>query len=468
MGSKWFTGGVVAAPRGRIQFDFIFNGIRYRPSIKRPPSEANLRRARERLESIKLQICLGTFSFEEEFPAYRMLRRLGGTSSARLCGDVFDAYLAHCEARLRRNDMAAATVRSYQKILDGVWRPHLGDLVFSHVRYSRLIAIADGHSWSKKTYNNTISVLKRAFEFGYRDRPVHENPALNLRCARLRKADRPKVDPFAMHDAETLIAAIHHDWGEAQGNYDEFRFFTGLRPSEQIALVLSDIDLVQGIISVNKARVSGVDRDKTKTSEDRRIQLCPRALSVLRRHLRLRESLEATGEIDHEQVFFVETGEPFRTLHHPQRRWRKTLQSLKVRYRRPHTARQTSVSWNLMVGKNPLWVAKQHGHSIATMLRAYAAWAEETAEVDVEAIKRSMNAGEAPLAISLAVDLSVAEALQAKRALTTRPTHTSRACANRLFRHGELAVNQSTDKLAGVAGLFGPAGLTPSGPPAAR
>ena len=82
--------------------------------------------------------------------------------------------------------------------------------------------------------------------------------------------------------------------------------------SEQIALVLSDIDLVQGIISVNKARVSGVDRDKTKTSEDRRVQLCPRALSVLRRHLRLRESLVAAGEIDHEHVFFVETGEPFR------------------------------------------------------------------------------------------------------------------------------------------------------------
>jgi len=27
-------------------------------------------------------------------------------------------------------------------------------------------------------------VLKRAFDFGYRDRPFHENPALNLRCAR--------------------------------------------------------------------------------------------------------------------------------------------------------------------------------------------------------------------------------------------------------------------------------------------
>ncbi|MFL6603059.1 MAG: Arm DNA-binding domain-containing protein [Steroidobacteraceae bacterium] len=194
-----------------IQFDFTFNRIRYRPSIKRRPSEANLRRARERLEAIKHQIHLGTFSFEEEFPDYRFLRRLGGASSARLCSDVFDAYLAHCEARLRRNDMAAATGRSYRKILDGIWRPHLGSLVFSQVRYSRLIAVADGHSWSKKTYNNSISVLKRAFEFGYRDRPVH--------------------------------------------------------PSEQIALVLSNVDLVQGIISVNKARVSasiGIKRRRAK------------------------------------------------------------------------------------------------------------------------------------------------------------------------------------------------------------
>ena len=84
MGSKWFTGGVVAAPSGRIQFDFIIDGVRYRPSIKRPPSEGNLRRARERLQTIKEQIRLGTFSFEEEFPDYRFMRRLSGAVSARL------------------------------------------------------------------------------------------------------------------------------------------------------------------------------------------------------------------------------------------------------------------------------------------------------------------------------------------------------------------------------------------------
>jgi hypothetical protein len=135
MGSKWFTGGVVAAPRGRIQFDFILDGVRYRPTIKRPPSEANLRRARDRLEVIKRQIELGIFSFEEEFPDYRFLRRLSGTSKARLCANVFDDYLSHCEARLQRDDMAAATVRSYRKVLNGICRPKIGHLVFSQVRY---------------------------------------------------------------------------------------------------------------------------------------------------------------------------------------------------------------------------------------------------------------------------------------------------------------------------------------------
>ena len=149
MGSKWFTGGVVAAPRGRIQFDFVLDGIRYRPSVKRPPSEANLRRARERLEMIKLQIEQGAFSFEEEFPDYRFLRHLTGASKVRLCDDVFDEYLAHCEARLERQDMAAATLRSYRNVLNGIWRPHIGQLLFYKVPYSRLVAVADGYEWSK-------------------------------------------------------------------------------------------------------------------------------------------------------------------------------------------------------------------------------------------------------------------------------------------------------------------------------
>ncbi|HEV7448189.1 MAG TPA: hypothetical protein VGO18_36815 [Steroidobacteraceae bacterium] len=60
------------------------------------------------------------------------------------------------------------------------------------------------------------------------------------------------------------------------------RFFTGLRPSEEIALVVTEYDRRNGVLSVTKARVNGTDQDVTKTREDRRVVLCPRAIAAIR------------------------------------------------------------------------------------------------------------------------------------------------------------------------------------------
>jgi integrase len=71
------------------------------------------------------------------------------------------------------------------KILDHVWRPALGRLPFLAVRYSMMVKIADSNCWNKKTYNNCISALRRAFAFGYLDHPEGRDPAANLLCARI-------------------------------------------------------------------------------------------------------------------------------------------------------------------------------------------------------------------------------------------------------------------------------------------
>ncbi len=104
--------------------------------------------------------------------------------------------------------------------------------------------------------------------------------------------------------------------------------------------------------------------------------LCPRAIAVLERHLKVRERWSRAGLIHHEHLFFTEEGIPIRDAKYPYGPWLSTLRRLAILYRKSHAARHTSVSWNLMVGHNPLWVAKQHGHRIATMLSAYAAWTE--------------------------------------------------------------------------------------------
>jgi hypothetical protein len=44
-----------------------------------------------------------------------------------------------------------------------------------------------------------------------------------------------------------------------------------------------------------------------------------------------------------------------------------------------------------MIGRSALWVARQHGHSISTMLRFYAAWAGGAGESDVDTIRATLN-----------------------------------------------------------------------------
>ena len=66
-----------------------------------------------------------------------------------------------------------------------------------------------------------------------------------------------------------------------------------------------------------------------------------------------------------------------------------------------------------MAGKNLLWVAKQHGHSVSTMLTTYAAWTEGATDSDVEAIKRALE--QRPRAAQIVVNGTVVDPLGAPR-----------------------------------------------------
>ena len=383
----------------RIQFTIWYNNKRYRITVPRPSTEANLRRARKQLEDIQVRIADGTFSFADEFPDSRNLHNLPtgpattAPGKARTCNQVFDAYLRHCEMRVANSDLAYSTFNSYRQAINKNWRPYLGEREFESVLYSELIEIASTQGWkSKKRYNNCTSPLRSAFAFGYKDLPGKTSPAAGLESFKLTKKDRPTIDPFTIQEAEVLIRGIHEEWGELIGNYDEFRFFTGLRQSEQIGLRTTNCDLVKGTIKICESIVLKQDKDRPKTNEDRTVELCPRALAVLKRQFQLRDAYQRSGRIRHDRVFFRDDGKPIRDLKYVYMRWRYVIESRQVRYREPYNARHTCVSWNLMLGKNLLWCARQHGHSVQVMLTMYGAWIEGSTPDDIEAIKRAMEA----------------------------------------------------------------------------
>src|SRR5476651_2147709 len=93
VGRKSIHGGVIGLGSDRIQFDFEFDGVRYRPTLKRSPTEVNLKRARRQLQEIKQRIAAGVFVFAEEFPDYRFIGNMERSQKRRTCNQVFDEFL---------------------------------------------------------------------------------------------------------------------------------------------------------------------------------------------------------------------------------------------------------------------------------------------------------------------------------------------------------------------------------------
>ena len=113
---------------------------------------------------------------------------------------------------------------------------------------------------------------------------------------------------------------------------------------------------------------------------------------MLKAHLELRATYVAAGKINHDRLFFLEDGNAISDPEVTRWRWNESLQKLGICQRGPYHARHSSVTWALMLGKNLLWVAKQHGHSVEVMLRMYAAWIEGVTEADIQAIRNAMEA----------------------------------------------------------------------------
>jgi len=388
MGRRSTTGGATAKGE-RIQLDFAYprkGGPRYRPTLDVPPTEENLALARARLLDVKARIKQGTFVFLEEFPEYRFPGKVAGSRRPPPHRNSLDAIADRFLASIK-GEVAYATYVTYDKILRKHWRPQFGKRAFLSIGATELREFIGSTTWkTAKTRNNVASVGRRVFEFGYSDYPTLSDPAVKLKTLRVQ---RPRPDPFTLDEAEAIIAGIPEDAGAEMADYFEFQFFAGCRPSETIALTWSDYDKVKGTLRVRAARVMGKDKSTTKTSVEREVELCPRARDVVERQ-RTRSELSA-----HKRIFTKPGGEPWHDLQAQWRAWQQTLTRLGIRYREPYQCRHTSVTWNLMLGKNPLWIADQHGHSPLVMLRTYAKWLRGTSQADIAALERAIKGASA-------------------------------------------------------------------------
>ena len=361
MGKKGELAGV-EEHYGKIRIVFQYQGVRCRETLDLPWSLPNCRAAAKLRQEIIDRIRTGTFRYHEYFPDSPNNRRFGYTRTKTPTFGVL------AKQWLEGHDhVAPSTLAGYRKVLNTYWMPELWDRPVDQVTGGELKAITAGIKWrSTKTRNNAVSPLRMIFEAAVDDGYIETNPAERVKFA---KVQHPEPDPLTLEEVGTILEYMATSFPGPIFNYFEFAIFTGLRPSEQIALPWDNVDLHTNTIRVAQSRTVNQVRQSTKTGKARDVELNSRATAALNRQ-------KAHTRLGGEYVFMdPKTGGPFLSDKPPRLWWNRALKATGIRRRVAYQTRHTFATLNLMAGANPMWVARQMGHSTMKMtLEKYGRW----------------------------------------------------------------------------------------------
>ncbi len=335
-----------------LQIDLRAHGFG-RERLELQPTPANIRYAERMRAEILGKIERGTFALSEYFPDSPRAR---ADVPSMTVGQLFGEWLD-----VKKPELQHSTVHSYQQTIDsyhfdGVRKELVGDFNFRALK--RLLARLPANP---KTFNNVASVLRQVLEYGHKAKilaePLHES-------IEMRRRQKPEPDPFTLDEVEVLLGKMKT---EAARNYFEFAFFSGLRPSELIALTWSKVDLRSGTVMVDSALTRGRVKG-TKTSEIRKVELPGRARDALERQRKV--SQLAGG-----RVFLTATGGELENTDIPLDSWWKPAMKVSgIRHRDARQTRHTYATMMLMAGVTPAYAARQMGHGIEMFLRTYSKW----------------------------------------------------------------------------------------------
>ncbi len=364
MGRKAISGGVTNF-RGKCRVDFKYEGQRYQPVLDLEYNARNVRATQKMMEIVRAKIEHGVFDPAVYFPDYAGLKRMAvATTSAS--AKTFADYAEVWQASI--SEKAAATREDYRKILNRVWLPALRDRPIASIRYSDLLAVlSDYPAMTGKTRNNNLIPLRGVFALAKKDHAINDDPAAELENS---KVQVPEPDPFELHEVEQILADLAAHTPAPVVNYFTAAFFTGIRPSELIAIRWADVDFNRRAVRVQRAIVRGKAKATTKTNTVRDVDLNDRALAAFeaqRKHTQLKGG----------QVFSnPATNKPWADIQMQWEIWNLSLRRCKLRYRVPYQTRHTYATLALhLAGARPGYVARQLGHANTGMLfKVYSKW----------------------------------------------------------------------------------------------
>jgi integrase len=348
-----------------LRISFAYKGVTCRETLALPATKANLQYAERLRAEILNAIARGTFHYGDYFPDSKRARIFGHVNANPLIADLLQEFLEKT-----RKTQQPITYTTYRKICQTYLIPNFGRIPIKELSPQFIRKWISTLKLTAKTIRNILIPLRAILGDAINDDIIQKNPLDRVVLSKLIDKQHSKSsyapDPFNIAEIHAILAASH---GQMKHLF-QFAFFSGLRPSELMALEWKDIDWNKGLVHISRAMVEKHEKCTKTEAGKRTIILLPPAREALIAQ-KTYTFLEGNKVFHHPHLHKPwQTNAQIRRIY-----WTNALKKAGVRYRNPYQTRHSYASMLLSAGENMLWVAKQMGHCDTEMImKTYGKW----------------------------------------------------------------------------------------------
>lgn len=386
--SKEYRGIDVAGDKLRVTF--FIDGKKHRIKTNIAPTKNGYIYAQQLLKDIKSDVRRGAFTLQKHFPDHAKVVKPEQTIAIPTFKECGEAWL---KTHINKPKSTQHCYRTYFN----AWLPYIGDRPINEVTDIELEDAILKMPIVAKTRNNYRIPVRAIFKRAVKAKQRTDNPAAELTNEKIQPNDPIRLD----HEERVAVLLWMEEHLDPRvTDYYKVQIYTGMRPSEAIALDWTDSDFLKQQLRVTKALVRG-EIKSTKTYEKRTIDLLSPALAALKRQKKF-TFMKKSGKIFENPV----TGESWVSSDDLVKYWHQALKALGIPERDPYATRHTFASLMLSAGVKLPYLANQMGHkNVSITLKTYACWIDsenETEKAKVEAMLET----DTTTAIKVASDIS--------------------------------------------------------------
>ncbi|MDG9928490.1 MULTISPECIES: tyrosine-type recombinase/integrase [unclassified Pseudomonas] len=280
----------------------------------------------------------------------------------------------YAQVWLNGRDIVEGTRKNYRATLNRHWMPFLAIKPVSTITAYQLRRIVTDTPWVSATAKRTALVrLRTLLNSAVKDGWLAKNPADAID---LPPKHRKEIDPYTREEADRIIDYLYEKYAgkrtEIYACAIEFAFYTGMRPGEQRALMISEVDEQARTASVHRTMTDDEGLvERVKNRKPRQVLLNDRALHALER------ARVARGRIRRKTAFVfppAQGGDLMLDPQGPTGYLFEALEALGIRRRRQYDTRHTYATMCLMSDMKIAFIANQMGHTVEVLLTTYAKW----------------------------------------------------------------------------------------------